>query len=1107
MNFKENCKRLLLFSLFLLFVSGVSAQIQVTGVVIDEVDESPLIGVTVMEVGTQKGVITDMDGNYSITVKDENSRLSFTYIGKEAKTVRVGNRRKVDVTMGDQANELNELVVIGYGSAKKSDLTGSVASMKASAIEESRSASFTSALAGKIAGVMAIQNGGDPGAGINIKIRGASSVSAGTSPLYVIDGVLMENSQSEVSGASRMGDTSLDPMALINPNDIASIEVLKDASATAIYGSRAANGVILITTRSGKQGKTKVDYNGYLSWESVGITTKSGTKDGSTQLSFSADAGFDLLPQKRTYALSGAEYENYMRLRFPLPADFVPGESTLAGNTALGWNPDGTPKITGINRVWQDEIFRLGVSQNYNISLRGSSKKNTYAFSLGYYDKTGIVKNSDMNRFSYSMKAESTVNNYLKLGMNLSGSVMVNNGIVNATNQTQSNIFTQMLIFRPNITDREIEDSTDADDPGSSWNNPITNLNSVVQRTDARRTQGTAYVIVTPSKHWTLRSTIGGYMTDAKSKNFYPSTSGMGRVDKGRASHGVARTTNLLNENTLTFMKTFNEIHAVNVLGGITFQRTIFDNLTTTTTGLEIESLDEESLKFGANILPPENSYSYYSLMSYLGRINYTLKSRYLFTASFRADGSSKFPKGNKFSYFPSGAFAWKMNEEAFLKNVKEIDQLKLRLSYGRTGNQSINTLAALAMMSKKYYSFNTAQGTTGSPIINMGVIPGTIGSDKLRWETTDQYNVGVDLSLFNSRVNFTADLYYKYTTDLLITEQLPGISGYQSVVRNIGSVVNKGLELNLGTVNMNTKNFTWTSDLNISFNKNRVKNIGSGDRIPITPTAIMQGHFLDVFYVREGYPIGAMFGYKTDGLYQCRDFSDFYDANGTFISDKAQQKAIYDNIKGNNGQFTLREGVVSRGNAVEPGYLKLKKQGEGDVITSDDKVYLGSNEPKFFGGFTNRFSYKNVELSIFLQFSYGNKLFNTNHAMLRGYNNYNIEQQYYDNMWTIDRQNAPLHIYSDNIGRQTATELQAEDASYLKIKEISFSYRLPKKAMRHLGVKGAKVFVSGINLFTFTKYSWYDPEFSSTNPLTGGLDKYSYPTARTFNAGFSIDL
>lgn len=1082
MNFKENCKRLLLFSLFLLFVSGVSAQIQVTGVVIDEVDESPLIGVTVMEVGTQKGVITDMDGNYSITVKDENSRLSFTYIGKEAKTVRVGNRRKVDVTMGDQANELNELVVIGYGSAKKSDLTGSVASMKASAIEESRSASFTSALAGKIAGVMAIQNGGDPGAGINIKIRGASSVSAGTSPLYVIDGVLMENSQSEVSGASRMGDTSLDPMALINPNDIASIEVLKDASATAIYGSRGANGVVI-------------------------ITTKSGTKDGSTQLSFSADAGFDLLPQKRTYALSGAEYENYMRLRFPLPADFVPGESTLAGNTALGWNPDGTPKITGINRVWQDEIFRLGVSQNYNISLRGSSKKNTYAFSLGYYDKTGIVKNSDMNRFSYSMKAESTVNNYLKLGMNLSGSVMVNNGIVNATNQTQSNIFTQMLIFRPNITDREIEDSTDADDPGSSWNNPITNLNSVVQRTDARRTQGTAYVIVTPSKHWALRSTIGGYMTDAKSKNFYPSTSGMGRVDKGRASHGVARTTNLLNENTLTFMKTFNEIHAVNVLGGITFQRTIFDNLTTTTTGLEIESLDEESLKFGANILPPENSYSYYSLMSYLGRINYTLKSRYLFTASFRADGSSKFPKGNKFSYFPSGAFAWKMNEEAFLKNVKEIDQLKLRLSYGRTGNQSINTLAALAMMSKKYYSFNTAQGTTGSPIINMGVIPGTIGSDKLRWEATDQYNVGVDLSLFNSRVNFTADLYYKYTTDLLITEQLPGISGYQSVVRNIGSVVNKGLELNLGTVNMNTKNFTWTSDLNISFNKNRVKNIGSGDRIPITPTAIMQGHFLDVFYVREGYPIGAMFGYKTDGLYQCRDFSDFYDANGTFISDKAQQKAIYDNIKGNNGQFTLREGVVSRGNAVEPGYLKLKKQGEGDVITSDDKVYLGSNEPKFFGGFTNRFSYKNVELSIFLQFSYGNKLFNTNHAMLRGYNNYNIEQQYYDNMWTIDRQNAPLHIYSDNIGRQTATELQAEDASYLKIKEISFSYRLPKKAMRHLGVKGAKVFVSGINLFTFTKYSWYDPEFSSTNPLTGGLDKYSYPTARTFNAGFSIDL
>lgn len=1074
--------RILFLLSFLLVVSGISAQIRVSGTVIGKEDELPLIGVTVIEVGTKQGVITDLDGNYSITVKNEKAELSFSYIGKESQIIPVGNRRVINIVLEDQPSELNELVVIGYGSTKKSDLTGSVASLKANEIEESRTASFTSALAGKISGVMAVQNGGDPGSGISIKIRGASSVSAGTSPLYVIDGVLMENSVSEISGASRMGDTSLDPMAMINPNDIESIEVLKDASATAIYGSRGANGVIL-------------------------ITTKSGTKDGTVQLNFSVDTGFDFLPQKRTYSLSGSEYEEYMRLRFPLPIDFVPGESEITGNLAQGWNSDGTPKISGINRVWQDEIFRLGISQNYNISLRGSSKTNTYSFTLGYYDKTGIVKNSDMDRLSYSMKVESTLNSIFKLGMNLSGSAITNNGIVNATSQTGSNIFTQMLIFRPNIADNEIDESYSPDDPASSWNNPVNNLNTVVQRTDARRTQGNAYVIMTPTKYWTIRSTIGGYMTDAKSKNFYPSTSGMGRVDKGRATHGTTRTTNLLNENTVNYTRNLRKIHDINVLGGITFQRTIFDNLSTSTTGLELENLKEESLKFGANILPPNNSYSYYSLMSYLGRINYTLMNKYLFTASFRADGSSKFPPGNKFSYFPSGAFAWRINEEDFLKEVEDIDQLKLRLSYGRTGNQSINSLAALAMMSKIYYNFNTEQGTTGSPIINMGIIPESIGSDKLRWETTDQFNVGIDLSLLNSRVNLTADLYNKYTTDLLITEQLPGISGYNSVVRNIGSVSNKGVELNLGTVNIKRKNFIWTSDFNISSNKNKVINIGGGDRIPITPTAIMQGHFLDVFYVRENYPIGAMFGYQSDGLYQLNDFEDFYDENEVFISDQATQKTIYDDIKRNNRQFTLKEEVVSRGNTVEPGYVKLKKQGEGNEISADDRVYLGSNEPKYFGGFSNRFSYKNVELSVFLQYSYGNKLFNTNHGLLRGRSTNNLEQQYFYNMWTIDRQNATLHHYSDTWGREIATDLQAEDASYLKIKEISFSYRLPRKPLRLIGINGARIFISGINLFTFTKYSWYDPEFSSTNPLTGGLDKFSYPSARTFNAGFSLDI
>lgn len=1084
MYLKRICRKTFLISFLLFCTAEAFAQIKITGTVTDESDDSPMIGVTIREHGSKQGTITDLDGNYSITVKSAHSKLTFTYVGKETQTIIVGNKRAINIKMADQFNELDELVVIGYGNVKKSDLTGAVSSLKSSAIEENRSASFTSALAGKMAGVMAVQNGGDPGAGINVKIRGASSVSAGTSPLYVVDGVMMENSQSEVLGAGRMGDSTLDPMALINPNDIASIEVLKDASATAIYGSRGANGVVI-------------------------ITTKSGTKDGTTRITASVDAGIDLMPQNRIYTLSGPDYEDYMRIRTPFPTNFIPGESELNDAQKKYWNEDGTPKSSGISNVWQDEVFRLGSSQNYNISLRGSSKKTTYSFSVGYYKKNGLVINSDMSRLSYSSKIESAVKSYLKVGLNLSGAIMKNSGIVNAAGTTNSNIFTQMLIFKPNVSFQDMEDPTlSTDDAAHPSNNPVNNLNKVIQRTEARRTQGNAYIIITPTVNWTFRSTVGGYMTDAKSKNFYPSSSGMGRVEGGKASHGVARTTNMLNENTLTYKRTFNKIHALNAMGGLTFQRTIFDNLESTTTGLEVESLNEESLKFGANILAPNNSYSYYSLMSYLGRINYTLNNKYLFTASFRADGSSKFPKGNKFSYFPSGAFAWKVNEEKFLKDIKEIEQLKLRVSYGRTGNQSIGSLAALAMMSKVYYNFNTTQGDLGSPVINIGSIPGSIGSDKLRWETTDQYNVGVDLMLFNSRINFTADIYYKHTTDLLITEQLPGISGYQSAVRNIGSVENKGLEFSLGTVNIKKKNFTWMSDFNISFNRNKVLNVGSGDRIPVTPGELMQGGYHDVFYVREGYPIGAMFGYKADGLYQCRDFKEFYDAQGNFISDQQTQKSIYDQMKQNGTKFTLMEGVTDRGNNIEPGYLKLKKQGEGTTINStDDRVYLGSNEPKFFGGFNNRFTYKNWELSVFLQFSYGNKLFNVNHLLTRGRNDYNIEQDYYNNMWTIDRQNGTMRQFSDTFGRETATDLQAEDASYLKIKEITLSYKLPKKTLRHLKLNGAKVFISGINLFTFTGYSWYDPEYSSTNPLVGGLDKFSYPMPRTINAGFTIDL
>ena len=1074
-------QKFFLLMIFSTSISALQAQNKVSGVVSDENDKLPVVGATVVEIGTQKGTITDINGRYSITVNGPKSKLMISYIGKEPVTVVVGNQTNIPISLTDNQKLLDEVVVIGYGSIKKSDLTGSVSSMKLKDLEDSKSSSFTSSLAGRIAGVSVVQNGGAPGSGIDIKIRGASSVSAGTKPLYVIDGMMMENSDFEVNAANRVGESSLDPMAMINPDDIQSIEILKDASATAIYGSRGANGVVL-------------------------ITTKSSTTDGTNSISFTADRGYDISPQKRINVLSGADYEDYMGIKYPLSSLFIPNVTALTESQAKFWNTDGTIKRSGINRVWQDEIMQTGLTQNYYFSLRGSNKKTNYTFSAGYMDKQGIVRTSSMDRLTFSSKIDNEYNKYIKLGMNISGSLVTNRGVTSNDQQLSSNIFSQMLLYRPTVSNGDL---TDADlpqtDPGNPINNPVTNLDNITQQSKSNRLTGKAYVIITPFKGLILNSSFGGYTNNAKSKNFYPLTTGVGRIYNGKVDHGVANITNWLNENTATYTKNINKDNKLTILGGVTFQRTILERFLTTATELSSENLGIESLKFG-EIITTENSYAVNSLMSYLGRVNYDYKNKYLFTASLRADGSSKFAKGQKFSYFPSAAFAWKINEENFLKQIDQIDLMKFRLSYGMTGNQDITSLSNIALMNLTSYSFNTVQGTNGSPILRFAVNPKTAGNDQLKWETTSQYNAGLDILLFKSKINFTADVYYKRTNDLLISQQMPGITGFETLVSNIGSVENKGLELSLSTVNIKSKKFEWTTDFNITFNRNKVLELGNGDRIPVTPGAIMQDSYLDVFYVREGYPIGAMFGYQSDGLYQCSDFKEFYNSNG-FISDPILQKEIYTTIKSTSNKFTLADGVVDRGSAVEPGFMKLKKQNEGTTINSDDRVYLGSAEPDFFGGLTNRFSYQNFELSLFLQYSYGNKLFNTNRAVLTSYVDYNIEEDFYKNMWLIDRQDAKYRVVGDGFGRQTSSDLQAEDASYIKLKDITLSYSLPRTLTRKLHLKTCKVYLSAQNLFTLTKYSWYDPEYSSSNPLYSGMDKYSYPSARTVMGGISINL
>ena len=730
-------RKLILLMAFTTSFSAIQAQIKVSGVISDASDNQPIVGVTVIEVGTKRGTVTDLNGKYTITVEGPKSKLLFSYIGKQKVSVQVGNQTDVSLSLTDNANNLDEVVVIGYGSVKKSDLTGSVSSMRTKDLEDSKASSFTSALSGHIAGVSAIQNGGAPGSGIDIKIRGASSISAGSKPLYVIDGIMMENSDLEINAAKRQGESTLDPMAMINPDDIQSIEVLKDASATAIYGSRGANGVVL-------------------------ITTKSGSTNGTTSMNFSADWGDDFRPEKRIDVLTGPQYEDYMALRNPLGSLFIPNVTPLTTTQLPYWNPDGTVLRSGVNRNWQDEIFHTAPTENYHFSLRGGSKQTSYSISTGYMNKDGIVKTSNMNRFTFGGTIDSQYNKYLKIGMNMSTSFVSNTGVISADAQTGNNLFVQMLIFRPNVTNAQMTDPTlSIDDPGNLINNPVNNLNSIIQKTESRRIQGKAYVAITPIDGLIINSTFGGYATDAKSKNFYPSTSGTGRLDAGKSVHGSSGIVNWQNENTATYNRNFNDDNKLTVMGGITFQQTTIDQLQATATQLQDESLGNESLQFGG-LFSTTNSLVVNSLMSYLGRVNYNYKDRYLLTASIRADGSSKFAKGEKFSYFPSAAFAWKVNDEKFMKDIKNINLLKFRLSYGVTGNQDIPALSGTALMNKTYYDYNTVQGTTGSPVLVNAMNLGTIGNDNLKWETTSQYNGGIDLLLFNSRINLTLQEYVR---------------------------------------------------------------------------------------------------------------------------------------------------------------------------------------------------------------------------------------------------------------------------------------------------------------------------------------------------------
>ena len=1030
----------------------------ITGTVIDE-HGSPVIGATVVVTGTSSGATTDTRGRF--TIKGVNAgTLQVRFIGYQTAEVNIQPKKThYDITLQEEIRSVDEVVVIGYSAVPRKDLTGSVAAMRSDELMKTGSTDFTSALQGRMAGVRVTTQSGEAGAGVDITIRGTNSLNAGTAPLYVIDGMQIDVNQGEVATSSAGGgQNTYNPLASINPNDIASIDVLKDASAAAIYGARGANGVIIIETKKGKVGRAVVSYTGTFGVQSV---------------------------TKKIDMMSSYDYVNYMIER---------DESNYATFlTNEGRTLDDYRNIRAID--WQDKIFRTAFVHMHNVSLRGGNKMTRYAASASLSNQPGVIVNSGYKKYQGRLSLDQQISKAVKLSLNANYTQDKISGQTSSSALSTSNSYATYLMyrtwaFRPVMLSHQSTDDLfddDFDGSNSAVMNPyITTMNE--NRHQKRTTfMANAKLGITLAKGLTLNIS-GGYTSyNSRTTEFNNSESYKGYPRPNNSKNVNASVADYLrndwmNENVLTYKRKYNNKHNFDVMVGFTMQGTTTEKYGFETTNIPDEGLGlsgmDDGLPYATNVSLSENT-----LMSALARVNYNYKSRYMFTASFRADGSSKFMDGHRWGYFPSGAFAWRMGEEPWLRMAGWINEAKLRVSVGMTGNNRVGDFSAYPSISMSdYYSIGNA--TPGE-----AYIPNNLGNRDLTWETTTQYNIGYDLSLFRSRLNFTVDLYRKNTTDLLLNANMPYSSGYTKVFKNVGAVRNQGIELSLSTVNIQTKDFTWSSDFNISFNRSKVMELTEGEEFLLSKVSFTADYNSSYLYIAQvGQPMAQFYGYEWAGVYGLDDF----DCDSS-------------------GNYTLKKGVPTNGeerDKIQPGDIKYVDQNNDGVVNDKDRVVIGRGEPIHTGGFNNNFTYKGLTLNVFFQWNYGNDIMNANRIIFEGNALSKNINQYasYADRWSPENQTSrnfrtngqgPSGVYSSRT---------IEDGSFLRLKTLQLSYKLPRNWIRKLHIASCEIFVSGQNLFTWTDYSGLDPEVSTRyTALTPGFDYSAYARNRIFTGGIKL--
>ena len=1042
---------------------AVAAQsVKVSGRVVDGTG-SPLVAVTVYEDGkTSNGTVTDADGRYALNVSSSDATLVFSCLGFTENRQNIGGRTTVDVTLKEEQLSLDaaEVVSVGYGTVARRDLTGSVSKVDMDELMKTPVTNFDQALTGKIAGVVVTTSDGALGSEASITIRGNNSLTQSSAPLYVIDGFPTESSMA----------TSL------NSADIESIDILKDASATAIYGARGANGVIVITTKQGQEGKPKVNFN--ATWTMNQIANKVKLLDGYEFVKLQTEI-YDISGNVNAY-LSPSEADELAGITAYTPEDYI-----------------GVPY-----NDWQDKLFRTSLTQNYSVSVSGGSKEagNRYNISLSALDQDGIIIRSNFQRYQGKINFQQKFGKKVTLDVLANYSRSITNGVTPTDAQAASSATGWLMYsvwgYRPvkplrsGNSDDLYDDLVDTEVTGAN----DYRFNPVKTAQNEHRKTIVDYLNANAGLTWEiidgLRLKItGGYTMNKRRREEFNGTqtyTGYAGSPSGKGINGAIYWNDKvtwLNENTLTWTKNIRRRHHLQLLGGFTMQGETFDYKGTAATQMTTEALGLNGLHTGNYQTVKPWQYDW-TMMSGLFRLNYNYKYKYYLTASFRADGSSKFPSGNRWGYFPSAGLSWNFNREDWLKDASWLSNGKLRASWGLTGNNRTTTpydyysqISTLPGDSNSYdYVFNGQ--------IVSGYFPSNMSNDKLKWETTEQWNIGLDLSFFDSRLKLTADWYIKNTRDLLLQATIPASSGYTSAMMNIGSMRNQGVELTLDATLIQKRNFAWSVNFNMAMNRNKVTAL-TNDQYSLLSKVSWDQKFNGQYpYITQvGKPSGLMYGCIDEGTYKYDDFN-----SGTDLKDGVP--------------YLTSVGKSS----VRPGDPKYRDINEDGVIDDNDRTVIGCGQPLSTGGFGTTFNFYGFDLNLFFSWSYGNNILNANRLYFENGNVINTNQwATYKYRWTESNPESDIPRVQAN-GVYLYSSRVVEDGSFLRLRNVSVGYTIPRKALRKIKFDTMRVYVSADNVFTLTKYSGPDPEVSTRNSvLTPGFDWSAYPRAFGITGGVSF--